>query len=127
MYYLSCLFSYMYLNIYTHNQDKQAWTKGQPRAELDNFYFSFAIIICHNFNFVTLFFGKYIARTYLLYWVDGSLTQGKITMLQTYNEKSIRNNAGDPTAMRNAVWATQFYCMSTDKAAPSHPVCVICH
>ena len=52
----------------------------------------------------------------------GRLTQDKCMKLQTYYRYNIKNNVGDADAMRSAVWASLFHCMSTDEN-PHHTRC----
>ena len=52
----------------------------------------------------------------------GRLTNAKAAKLQTYYGRAIRNNLGNPAAMRSAAWATLFHSMSTDQD-PHHQRC----
>lgn len=53
---------------------------------------------------------------------SGRLTHSKALHLQLYYRFAILNNVGDTDAMRSAIWATLFHCVSTDDA-PHHTRC----
>ncbi|KAJ4426099.1 hypothetical protein ANN_26908 [Periplaneta americana] len=52
----------------------------------------------------------------------GALKNSTINKLQNYYVRAIRSNTGDLHAMKTAVLATLFHCMSTDKK-PQHTKC----
>ena len=52
----------------------------------------------------------------------GRLTKEKAIKFQYYYRGAIKNNIGDSKAMRRAVWASLFHCMSTDES-PQHDRC----
>ena len=52
----------------------------------------------------------------------GRLTQAKALTFQSYYRQAITSNLGDIDAMRKAIWASLFHCMSTD-SDPHHDRC----
>lgn len=55
---------------------------------------------------------------------QGRLTKEKALKLQYYYRFAVQNNAGDIQAMKDAVFATLFHCMSTDEN-PHHTRCPV--
>ena len=53
---------------------------------------------------------------------QGRLTNAKASKLQKYYGRAIRQNIGNPIAMKDAVWATYFHSISTDDD-PHHTSC----
>ncbi|GFX95863.1 uncharacterized protein TNCV_2084431 [Trichonephila clavipes] len=54
----------------------------------------------------------------------GSLKEETIKKLTRYYTNAIRKNKGDVEAMKTAIYATLFHCMSTDQK-PQHKKCSI--